>query len=55
MTIAELYAWAIENHVEDDPVEIQYADDGGFYYETRDLGQSVILVERRAYGEVVVL
>lgn len=55
MTIAELYAWAKENGVEDYPVEIQHADDGGYYSGTRDLNQSELSVETREYGDVVVL
>lgn len=55
MTIAELYAWAVENDAEDYPVEIQHADDGGYYSGTRDLDQSDIVIESRAYGPVVVL
>lgn len=55
MTIAELYAWAVENYAEDYPVEIQYGDDGGYYSGTRDLNQGDISIEPSAYGPVVVL
>lgn len=31
-TIKELYEWAIEHHVENLTVELQYQDGGGAYY-----------------------
>ena len=37
MTIQELYDWAVENGCEDYEIQIQYADDGGYYYGFRDV------------------
>ena len=36
MTIQQLYDYAKENNILDYEIEAQYADDGGFYYGSRD-------------------
>lgn len=51
MTIAELYAWAVENYAEDCPVEIQLEDDEGHYKGNRDLDKRDIFID----GTAVVL
>ena len=46
MTIKDLYEWAVKNGVEDFDIEIQYRDDGGYYYGTSLLNGLDIEIDR---------
>lgn len=55
MTPKDLYEWAVEHGVEDCDIEIQYRDDGGYYYGTTDVTFDEIEIENKSYGKVIVL
>ncbi len=44
MTIRELYKIAVENHIEDYDIEIQYRDGGGCYNGTEELRKDDIII-----------
>lgn len=46
MTIKDLYEWAVKNGVEDFDIEIQYRDDGGYYYGSSSLNELDIEIDR---------
>lgn len=37
MTIKELYEFGVKNNIVDYDIEAQYADDGGYYYGSRNV------------------
>lgn len=55
MTIAELYNWAVKNHAENLEIEVQYRDDGGWYYGTDDYIEPEITKSEHGNEDVVLL
>lgn len=54
MTVRELYEWAKENDALDLDIEIQYRDDGGYYYGWDDAEPEIDTRELSWHTEMVV-